>query len=199
MPPTPDPIAPPQKSAGWGASLREFVLYVAVAAAVLIPFRTYIAKPFIVNGASMSPTFESGDYLIIDEISYLLRDPRRGEVAVFRFPEDPKKNFIKRVIGLPGETVTIERGTVTVTTASGETLRPDEDYVKIPSTAGGTWTLGPDEYFALGDNRVGSYDSRSWGAVPRSYFVGRALAELLPISKMGLFPGDASDGGAEAR
>lgn len=197
MPPTeanlgasPAPQAEPSPT--WGAAIREFVLYVAVAAAILLPFRAFIAKPYIVNGASMSPTFETGDYLIIDEISYELREPRRGEVAVFKFPEDTSKSFIKRVIGVPGDTVTIADGKVSIKPAAGEAFDVAEPYVKIPSRVSGVYVLKDGEYFAMGDNRLGSYDSRAWGPVPRSDFIGRAVAELLPVSKIGLFPGDAS-------
>ena len=173
----------PVKPTGWGPAIREFVLYVAVAAAILLPFRAFIAKPYIVSGASMSPTFETGDYLIIDEISYSLREPERGEVAVFHFPNDTSKSFIKRVIGLPGETVTISNGAVTITPGNGKPFSLDEPYVKIPSRASGTFELGDDEYFAMGDNRLGSYDSRTWGPVPRSDFIGRAFLELLGEEK----------------
>lgn len=173
-------------------SVGEFLTFAVIAAAILIPFRMYIAKPFVVEGASMSPTFETGDYLIVDEISFALRAPARGEVVVLRYPHDPSKHFIKRVIGLPGETVSINSGAVTVTTAGGEKIALDEPYVELPARATSTATLGADEYFVMGDNRAGSYDSRVWGPVPVNLIVGRALVRLLPVSEVGTKPGDAS-------
>lgn len=178
-------------------SAAEFLTFAAVAAAILIPFRMYIAKPFVVEGASMSPTFETGDYLIVDEISLALRTPERGEVVVLRYPHDPSKHFIKRVIGLPGETVAIEGGSVTITTADGQRLTLDEPYVELESKANSTATLGDDEYFVMGDNRAGSYDSRVWGPVPRDLIVGRALVRLLPVGEIGTLPGDARSPAAE--
>lgn len=172
-------------------SAAEFLTFAIVAAAVLIPFRMYIAKPFVVEGASMSPTFETGDYLIVDEISFALRPPERGEVVVLRYPHDPSKHFIKRVIGLPGETVAIAGGEVTITTADGQRVSLDEPYVELESKANSTATLGDDEYFVMGDNRAGSYDSRVWGPVPRDLIVGRALVRLLPVDEIGALPGDA--------
>lgn len=174
-------------------SAAEFLTFAAVAAAVLIPFRMYIAKPFVVEGASMSPTFETGDYLIVDEISLALRPPERGEVVVLRYPHDPTKHFIKRVIGLPGETISIEDGAVTVTPKNGQPLTLNEAYVELESKASSSATLGPDEYYVMGDNRAGSYDSRVWGPVPRRLIVGRALLRLLPVSEAGTLPGDARE------
>lgn len=180
-------------SRGFWRSLGEFLVFAAIAAAVLIPFRMYIAKPFVVEGASMSPTFETGDYLIVDEISFALRPPERGEVVVLRYPHDPAKHFIKRVIGLPGETVEIANGKVAVREVSGEEIALDEPYIKLPSRDTSTTTLGENEYFVMGDNRGGSYDSRMWGPVPRELMVGRALLRLLPVSEAGTLPGNASD------
>src|SRR3989344_361805 len=94
---------PRQKSGWW-----EIVRFVLVTLIIVVPIRTYVAQPFIVSGLSMVPSFDDGEYLIIDELSYLFRPPERGEVIVFRYPQDPSKFFIKRVINLPGETVTIQ-------------------------------------------------------------------------------------------
>jgi signal peptidase I len=189
------PLPPPRQSplARFGKSVGEFLTFAAVAAAILIPFRMYVAKPFVVEGASMSPTFETGDYLIVDEISFALRTPARGEVVVLRYPHEPQKHFIKRVIGLPGETVAIEDGAVTITTAEGDTIELDEPYIELPARTNSTSELGEDEYFVMGDNRAGSYDSRIWGSVPRDLIVGRALLRLLPPTDAGILPGDASE------
>ncbi|MEK7596135.1 MAG: signal peptidase I, partial [Patescibacteria group bacterium] len=90
----------------------EFAKLIVVSLLIIIPVRFYIAQPFIVSGNSMDPSFLNGDYLIIDEISYQFKKPERGEVVVFRYPLDPSKFFIKRIIGLPGETVRIQNGAI---------------------------------------------------------------------------------------
>jgi signal peptidase I len=183
----------PSPARRFGRSLVEFLTFAAVAAAILIPFRMYIAKPFVVEGASMSPTFETGDYLIVDELSFALRPPERGEVVVLRYPHDPTKHFIKRIIGLPGETVSMSNGAVTITKADGSTMSLEESYVAMPAKTNTTAKLGKNDYFVMGDNRAGSYDSRVWGPVPKELLVGRALFRLLPISEAGVEPGDARE------
>lgn len=175
----------------FGRSLVEFLTFAAVAAAILIPFRMFVAKPFVVEGASMSPTFETGDYLIVDELSFALRPPERGEVVVLRYPHDPSKHFIKRIVGLPGETVSINAGVVTITKVGGDTVTLDEPYVALPAKATSSAKLGENDYFVMGDNRAGSYDSRVWGPVPRELLVGRALFRLLPVAEASVHPGDA--------
>ena len=96
---------------------------------VVIPIRVFIVSPFVVDGASMHPTFKHLDYLIIDEFLYYFKSPERGDVIVFRYPGHPSIFYIKRVIGLPGETVSINRGVVTITTTSGETIGLSEPYI----------------------------------------------------------------------
>ncbi len=140
----------------------------------------------------MDPTFHQGEYLIIDELTYLLRSPERGEVVVFRYPKDPSKFFIKRVIGLPGEKVSIAGTAVTVTKVNGETKVLTEPYAQEFATKPMSQTLGPEEYFVLGDNRPVSLDSRIWGAVPANLIKGRALFRLLPPSKLSFLPGQSN-------
>ncbi|MFA6095544.1 MAG: signal peptidase I [Candidatus Paceibacterota bacterium] len=170
--------------------LRETLSYALTALIIVVPVRLFIAQPFVVNGASMDTTFRSGEYLIIDEISYRFEDVARGDVIVFKYPNDPKKYFIKRVIGLPGETVRISREKVIVTNAenpSGFTV--PEPYVHSQTVGNLTAKLGADEFFVMGDNRVVSLDSRSWGALPRENIIGKPFVRLLPISRIGLSPG----------
>lgn len=181
-------MPPENKSTVW-----DIIRFVIITLVIVIPIRAYVAQPFIVSGASMEPTFHPGEYLIIDELSYLLREPRRGEVAVFRYPKDPTKFFIKRIIGLPGETVKVAGNQVEIATADGLTLILSEPYSRefslpVPITE----TLAADEYFVLGDNRPVSLDSRFWGAVPRRLIKGRALVRLLPPAQMAILPGDQS-------
>src|SRR3989338_10833065 len=92
---------------------KELIKIVFISLAIVIPFRFYIAQPFIVDGASIDPTFETGNYLIVDEISYRFKTPERGSILIFKYPKDPRKSFIKRIIGLPEETVSLSAGLVT--------------------------------------------------------------------------------------
>lgn len=155
---------------------------------IVIPIRMFIAQPFIVNGESMLPTFENGDYLIIDEISYLKNEPKRGEVIVFHFPTDESRYLIKRIIGLPGETIQLQGDSVSITKVDGEVVELDETYTNNGASYG-TWTLDEEEYFVMGDNRGASSDSRSWGPLAKKEIVGKTLVRLFPISNINLRPG----------
>lgn len=171
----------------------EFVKLIVVSLLIIIPVRFYIAQPFIVSGNSMDASFLSGDYLIIDEISYRFQKPERGEVVVFRYPLDPSKFFIKRIIGLPEETVRIQNGMITIFNEKyPDGMNLDEGYVKGHTRFGAaatTVTLGKGEYFVLGDNREFSSDSRQWGGLSEKMIVGRSLARLWPLASAGLWPG----------
>lgn len=178
---------PEEKSENFFTELLKFAL---IAVVVVVPIRLFIAQPFIVSGASMYPTFENGEYLIVDELSYHLGDPSRGDVIIFRYPRNPTEFFIKRVIGLPGETVRIQRGAVSVETTNGEVLNIAEPYVVNEGNGGNlSVTLTEEEYFVLGDNRPESSDSRVWGTLPRENIVGRAFVRLLPLQQFSVFPG----------
>ena len=167
--------------------ILEFLQIIAIAAIVVVPIRYFVFQPFLVKGASMEPNFHDGDYLIIDELSYRLRNPERGEVVVFHYPFDPSQRFIKRVIGLPGETVAIKNGQVDITTEDGATVVLPEPYVQgvftiAGNAAGGnSTTLKRDEYFVLGDNRAHSFDSREWGLVNRKFIIGRTVLRAWPL------------------
>lgn len=176
--------------------LVEIIKASVIAILIVVPIRFYIAQPFIVSGASMDPTFESGHYLIVDQISYRFNEPKRGEVIIFRFPEDTKKFFIKRIIGLPGETIKAQRGRITITNIKNpDGFALEEPYVDTRNQTVDSYsiTLAPDEYLVLGDNRRGSSDSRIWGPLKGDLLVGRAFLRLLPISDFGTLPGDNSD------
>ncbi len=171
-------------------SVRETLKLIFISLLIVIPFRLFIAQPFIVEGASMSPTFESGAYLIVDELTYRFTEPERGEVLVFRYPADPSKSYIKRLIGLPEETVSIKDGRVTIiSTEHPEGLLLEEPYVKISGGDELNFTLGDGEYFVMGDNRRHSADSRLWGPVPEKLLIGRPIIRILPPE---LFPGRAT-------
>lgn len=168
------------------SELREIVRVLLISLAVVIPVRLFIAQPFIVRGASMEPTYHDGEYLIVDEISLRFSDLERGEVIIFRYPHDPKSFFIKRIIGLPQDTIVIRDGYVHLSSPEGELAKVDESYIgsAVFTLPDKTVTLGPDEYFVLGDNRPDSSDSRVWGPLEEKYIVGRAFLRLWPISKL---------------
>jgi len=156
-----------------------------IASVIVLPIRYFLFQPFIVKGESMIPNFQSGDYLIVDEISYRFANPQRGDVVVFKYPKDTTQKFIKRVIGLPGETVEIKEGKVTIYKDGNQQIL-DEKYLPNPSGTIGTLTipLGVDEYFVLGDNREFSYDSRAWGPVPVKNIIGKVFLRVLPIASL---------------
>jgi len=173
-----------------GTFVWDFLKIFLIALAIIIPVRYYLFQPFIVTGQSMVPNFLDGQYLIIDEISPRFADYERGEVVVIHSPQDPGQFFIKRLIGLPGETVQISGGRVTIKNSehsSGFTL--EEDYLPDGVTTFGNMqiTLGPEEVFVLGDNRVASSDSRVFGPIKRSSIVGKVFFRAFPLDKVGLF------------
>lgn len=171
--------------------LAEIVEFALIALLIVIPVRMFIAQPFIVSGASMEDTFHSGEYLIIDQASYYFEDPSRGDVIVFRYPQDPSKFFIKRVIGIPGDTIDIQGDAVTITTNEGQTISLSEPYVKsMAENTSLTETLGEREYFVMGDNRDASSDSRVWGVLQKDKIVGRAFLRLFPFTEMEVLPGE---------
>ncbi|MDO8584276.1 MAG: signal peptidase I [bacterium] len=166
--------------------LWELVKVVIIALVIIVPVRYFLVQPFFVNGASMEENFHDGDYILIDEISYRFHDPVRGEIVVFRYPNDQTQFFIKRVIGLPEETVEIKNNVVTIYTKEspgGWVLK--EPYLDAHQETRGTlrFKLDPDEYFVMGDNRLHSSDSRVWGAVNRSLITGRVFSRAWPLGK----------------
>lgn len=171
--------------------LTEIVRFSIIAILIVIPIRMFVAQPFIVSGASMDNTFQSGQYLIVDQVSYYFEEPKRGEVVIFRYPKDPSKFFIKRVIGLPGDTLTIENSTVTITNEDyPDGFLLDEPYIKsMDAPQNLDETLGAREYFVMGDNRDESSDSRSWGVLQEERIVGRAFLRLFPPSQVEYLPG----------
>lgn len=169
---------------------REVVSYTLFALIVVIPIRVWIAQPFIVNGSSMDSTFEEGEYLIVDELSLRWRELERGDVVIFRYPEDRSKYFIKRLIGLPGETVSVKSDSVVIKNDRNlEGVELNEPYIHSRSLGDTDVTLSDDEYFVMGDNRLVSSDSRVWGPLGRRDIIGRPLVRLLPITRIEIFPG----------
>jgi len=165
----------------------EILKIVVISLAIIVPIRYFLIQPFFVKGASMEPNYLDGDYLIIDEISYRFEAPKRGEVIIFRYPLDPTQFFIKRVVGLPDETVKVENGKVIIEEKSGNSFILDESkYLKDTYTAGNiSVSLGDKEYFVLGDNRQASSDSRRWGAVDKKFIIGRTWLRAWPFNRLG--------------
>jgi signal peptidase I len=184
------------------ASLLEVLEIAVIAVGAVFLIRTFLVQPFCVSGSSMSPTFSGsdsadcagGDYVLVDELTYRLRAPERGEVVVFHDPEDWSTYFIKRVIGLPGERVVIKDGEVWIyNTSSPEGFALDESYLPkgtvtspgdVPS---GGITLSSSTYFMMGDNRSDSYDSRDWGPLPAANIVGLVRFRLWPLTEIQAF------------
>jgi len=167
----------------------ELLKIALIALVIVLPIRYFLFQPFIVKGESMSPNFESGDYLIVDEISYRFSSPQRGDVIVFNFPKDTTQKFIKRVIGLPGETVDITNGKVEII-KDGKKVDLTEKYLpaNLKTYPDTKTTLKSDEYFVMGDNREYSYDSRAWGIVPKSDIIGKAFLRVFPVAALSQIP-----------
>lgn len=179
--------------------MKKFLLFVwelvkvaAISAVIIIPVRYYLIQPFYVKGASMEPNFHDSEYLIIDEISYRINEPERGQVIVFRYPKNPQEYYIKRIIGLPNEEVQIKEGEVIIYNEENpqglilsetyleddlETFYSDTQKIKI----------GESEYFVLGDNRNASKDSRSFGTFDENFIIGKVLLRGWPLDKITLF------------
>ncbi len=178
----------------FGGAVREILIFIGLAIIIVVPIRFFVAQPFVVEGESMHPTFESGDYLVVDELSYRLGDPKRGDVVIFRYPGDPSVFYIKRIIGLPGETVHVNKGVTSISKTDGSTVILHETYVVAEdATYTLDTTLGSDQFFVMGDNRPRSSDSRVWGPLPREDLIGRAFVRLLPVAHAGMMPGSLKD------
>lgn len=177
--------------------IKEFILeiirIVFISVAIIVPVRYYLIQPFYVKGASMEPNFYDHEYLLIDEISYRLREPVRGEIVVFRFPTNTKEFFIKRIIGLPGETVELRDGHIYIYNDDNPEgfLLDESSYLSVDvittSMGKNTITLGKDEFFLLGDNRNRSMDSRQFGSVKKDLIVGRAIIRGYPFDRWQTF------------
>lgn len=163
---------------------------VLIAVLVVVGVRYFLVQPFLVDGASMEPNFHSGDYILINEISYRFKEPQRGEIVVFHYPGNERTYFIKRVIGLPGEKVEIKNGKVFVYNGKNpagfeieETYLPND----IKTSGDKIVALDSSQYFVLGDNRDASFDSRQWGPLNRSEIVGSVWVRLWPLNQITAF------------
>ena len=171
------------------AFIWEIVKIVIIALIIVVPIRYFIFQPFFVRGQSMEPNFADGDYLIVDEISYRFGSPQRGDVVVFKYPGNPSQRYIKRIVGLPGETVEIEDSKVIIFNGNGTQILNETSYLPsfTPTPGDIRVILAEDDYFVLGDNRVSSSDSRSWGPLPREDIIGRVIFRAWPFAALAKF------------
>ncbi len=184
----PSPTAPTVKQPGSrlstiGALFRETLETVTLTVLIFLLIRG-VMQNFRIEGYSMEPSLHAGQYLIVNKLIYHLHQPERGDIIVFEYPKAPDRDFIKRVIGLPGEEVEIRNGKVYV---NGIPIA--EDYIsREPAYTYPKHTLGPDEIFVLGDNRNSSSDSHSWGMLPMKNIIGKAWVSYWPPHQWGLIP-----------
>lgn len=183
----------PKVESKWKKHARDawdLVKFAIIALAIVVPIRMFIAQPFVVSGDSMFPTFHNGEYLIVDEISYILGTPKRGDVVIFKYPNDPSRYFIKRIIGLPNEEVNIKNGEITIKNKENpDGFKLAEPYINEKFSTTEVQKIGDEEYFVMGDNRNRSSDSRVWGLLPRKNMTGRAFLRLLPLGSISYLPG----------
>ncbi|TSC90767.1 MAG: signal peptidase I [Parcubacteria group bacterium Gr01-1014_2] len=180
-----------EKREGFFLFVWEIIKIAALALIIILPIRYFIAQPFFVKGASMESAFENGDYLIINEVSYRFSEPQRGDVVVFRFPEDPKQFFIKRIIGLPNETVEIRNNKVKIFDEKNPdgSILDESSYLDSNQITEGSLRIKiyENEYFVLGDNRLHSSDSRRWGTLNKDFIIGKTFIRAWPIKEAKYF------------
>lgn len=184
------------------SSFFELLKVLVFAAIIIIPVKTFFFQPFFVEGASMEPSFSGGDYLIVNEFGYKTTDVRLGDnldfsvkpfrelsrfdAVVFKYPRNPSQYFIKRIIGLPGETIQIKNSQITIYNAEHPTgfLLDDKMFLSPRTVTAETimTELKPDEYFVMGDNRPNSYDSRAIGPIPEDKIIGRVSVRVWPFT-----------------
>jgi signal peptidase I len=170
----------------------ETIKVVVISLIVIVGIRSFVIQPFFVSGKSMEPNFHDGDYLIIDELSYKLGEPKRGDVIIFHYPNNPKEFYIKRIIALPGEKIKIENNKITVYSVSSPNgIELDEAYIPSETLTTGEYLreLKNDEYYVLGDNRTASADSRVWGILQEHFIVGKAWIRAWPFGDFSVFKG----------
>ncbi|OQY85914.1 MAG: signal peptidase I [Chloroflexi bacterium UTCFX4] len=174
-PPLSETTAPAPPRSNWGNATRELVETVLLTLVIFFMIR-FAVENYRIEGYSMEPNFHDGQFLLVSRLNYLLGQPERGDVVIFQYPLNPKKNFIKRVIGLPGEKVQIRAGKIFV-----NDVRVPEPYpYNFANYDWGPVTIPPDEYFVLGDNRPESSDSHAWGMLPAKNIIGKAWVSYWP-------------------
>jgi len=165
---------------GGRSLLREILETVLLTAILFLILNTTTAR-FQVRGSSMEPTLHNEQYLVISKVTYWVHPPERRDIIVFQPPNNPDEDYIKRVVGLPGEQIEIRDGTIWV-----DGVAIEETYIANPTSYSGAWRLGEEEYFVLGDNRGNSSDSHSWGLLPQENIVGKAWLCYWPPEDWGM-------------
>lgn len=176
-------LLPAEPASAPGKSLLREVIETILLTVIIFFAVNFATGRFRVEGNSMEPSMHPDQYVLVDKVSYMLGAPQRGDVVVFHYPLATERDFIKRVIGLPGEAISVSEGVVRI---NGQPLQ--EPYISAPPNYQNTLTLGPEEYFVLGDNRNSSSDSHSWGPLARPYLIGRAIFVYWPPPVWGLVP-----------
>lgn len=161
--------------------LLKDVFETVILAIVIYTIVNLVSARYIVLGYSMEPTLHSGEYLIVEKVSYRFTEPERGDVIVFDYPLHTEDDYVKRIVGLPGDKITITDGVVMV-----NDLPLEESYTLTDTPGSQTWTVSEDSYFVMGDNRRGSSDSRSWGELKKEYIIGRVWMIYWPLKDIGL-------------
>lgn len=192
---------------GVGSFIVEIIKVFFWAAIIILPIRIFLFQPFFVQGASMEPNFEDGEYLIINELGYKetdlnifnnhlftvepFKELNRGDVIVFRYPKNPSQFFIKRVVALPGETITVKDEKVIIASSENPAgfVLDESGYLDEGAATSGEINrqLEENEYFVLGDNRSASHDSRSWGPLKKDLIIGKVLLRAWPIGKAAVY------------
>lgn len=168
----------------------ELIKVVVISALIVAPIRYFLIQPFSVSGASMQPQFYDGEYLIVDEFTYRREEPKRGDVVVFRYPNKPSDFYIKRIVGLPGETIKIKDGKLEIYNEKNPWgLVLSEPYLKKDEITRGEMSvkINKDNFFVMGDNRQASSDSRVWGTVDKKFFIGKVWLRAWPPSRAKAF------------
>ena len=168
----PEPVA--EQPANWKRFVLD-ILETLVLAVVLYFGINAVSARVRVDGFSMRPTLQDGEYILVNKLAYKTGEPHRGDIIVFIFPVDPQEDLIKRVIGLPGETVSVHNGVVKV-----DGIALTEPYIASPPAYDGDWTVPQDQLFVLGDNRNDSRDSHQWRFLPIENVIGKAVLIYWP-------------------
>lgn len=180
--PTLEETPPAAESSNVKSLLREILETLLLTAAIYLLVNFTVGR-FRIDGDSMEPSMHNGQYVLVSKLSYRFGEPRRGDVIVFRFPNNPDRDFIKRIIGLPGDRVEIVDGTVRV---NGVEIA--EPYISAAPTYEGDWVVEASKFFVLGDNRNYSSDSHAWGLLDRSAIIGKAWFVYWPPKSWGPVP-----------
>ncbi len=184
----------PQQETGnsFGSHIVDFIQTLVVFAAIGTAIYFFIAQPHKVSGSSMVPNFHNGDYIITDKVSYKIGDPQHGDIIVFKNPRDESQDFIKRIIGVPGDTVRVEKGVVFVNgTQIPEPYLPDGLFTENRAyfTEGKEITVEEGKYVVFGDNRPNSSDSREWGFITKAEIIGKVFLRYWPADQIGIIKG----------